>query len=154
MNAAPHCIGVVTKHQSMNHNPSSPRVLGYGQGCLAVSWHLVFYEVYTKIERNALLWEIWVDFPYLIHIFCIGKITSLISSEKMPKGKLWATHFLLVPLSRGVVGVPVRLLRESRRVRLMLVADRWPRPPLLARVASVAGGSWLFMILGLPRMIS
>jgi hypothetical protein len=89
----------------------------YGWGCLAISWRLVFYEVYTKIERNALLWTIWVDFPYLIDIFCTRKVASLISLEKTPKGKLWATHFLLEPLSLGVVGVLVHLLRGSRRVR-------------------------------------
>jgi hypothetical protein len=94
----------------MDHNPSSPRVLGYGRGCLVISWRWVFYEAYTKIERNALLWDIWEDFPYLIHIFCVRKITSLISLEKTPEEKLWAAHFLLAPLSRGVLGAPVRLL--------------------------------------------
>jgi hypothetical protein len=54
-NAAPHRIGAITEHHS--HNPSSPRVPGYGQGYLTISWRLVFYEVYTKIERNAVLWE-------------------------------------------------------------------------------------------------
>jgi hypothetical protein len=55
MNVALHRVGAVTKHQSMDHNPSSPRVPRYDRGCLTVSWRLVFYEVYTKIERNALL---------------------------------------------------------------------------------------------------
>jgi hypothetical protein len=94
-----------------------------------------------------------VDFPYLIYIFYVRKTASLISSEKMLKGKLWAAHFLLVSLSRGVVDAPVCLLRESRYARLMLVADQWARPLLSVRVAPVAGGSWPFMILGLPRMI-
>jgi hypothetical protein len=85
-------------------------VPGYSQGCLTVSWRLVFYEVYTKTERDALLLEIWENFPYLIHIFYIGKITSLISSKKTPEEKLWAVHFLLAPSSHGVVGAPVRLL--------------------------------------------
>jgi hypothetical protein len=139
MNAAPLHVGAVIEHHSHNH--SSPQVLGYGQGCLTISWHLVFYEVYTKIERNALLWEIWVDFPYLIRIFCIRTITSLISLEKMPKEKLWGTHFLLAPSCRGVMGAPVRLLRELRHAWLMRVADRWVRPLLSVRVALVAGGS-------------
>jgi hypothetical protein len=51
-----------------------------------------------------------VEFPYLICIFRIGKITSLISLEKMPEEKLWATHFLLALLSHGVMGVPIRHL--------------------------------------------
>jgi hypothetical protein len=102
---------------------------------------LVFYEVYTKIERNALLWEIWVGFPYLIGIFRVGKITSLISLEKMPEEKLWATHYLLASSSHGVMGAPIGLLQELRRARLMRVADRWARPPLLVRVAPVVGGS-------------
>jgi hypothetical protein len=58
MNVAPHRVGAITEHQSMDHNPSSPRVPGYGRGCLAVSWRLAFYEVCIKIEGNALLWEI------------------------------------------------------------------------------------------------
>jgi hypothetical protein len=50
-------------NRSMDHNPSSPRLPGSGRGCLTVSWRLVSYEVYTKIGRHALLWELWVDFP-------------------------------------------------------------------------------------------
>jgi hypothetical protein len=119
----PRCIGVVTEHQSTDRNLSSPRVLGYGWGCLTISRRLVFYEVYTKIERNTLLWEIWGDFPYLIRIFCVGKIASLISSKKMPEGKLWATHFPLASSSHGVMHAPVRLLQESRCARLMRVVD-------------------------------
>jgi hypothetical protein len=57
-NMTPRHVGAVTEDQSMDHNPSRPRVPRYGQGCLAVSWRLVFYEIYTKIERNAPLWEI------------------------------------------------------------------------------------------------
>jgi hypothetical protein len=85
--------------------------------------------------------EIWVDFPYLIRIFCIGEIMSLISLEKMSEGKLWAAHFLLVPLSRGVVGAPACLLQESRHTRLVCVVDHWVKPPLSVRVGPVAGGS-------------
>jgi hypothetical protein len=66
---------------------------------------------------------------------------SLISLEKMHEGKLWVTHFLLVPSSRGVIGVPIRLLWELRLVRSMHMADRWAGPPLSVRVALVASGS-------------
>jgi hypothetical protein len=83
MNPAPHSVGAVTNHQSMDRNPCSPRVPGYGRG----AWPYRA-RVYTMIERNTLLWEIWVDFPDLVRIFCVGKITSLISSEKMPERKL------------------------------------------------------------------
>jgi hypothetical protein len=62
-------------------------------------------------------------------------------SGMMSKGKLWATHFLLALLSRGVVGAPVRLLRVSRCTRLMHVADQWARPPLSVRMAPIAAGS-------------
>jgi hypothetical protein len=62
-------------------------------------------------------------------------------------------HFLLTPSSRGVMGAPIHLLRESRRARLMHVADRWAKPLLSVRVVPVAGGSCSFMILSLPRMI-
>jgi hypothetical protein len=92
-------------------------VPGYGRGCLTILWHLVFYEVYTKIERDPLLWEMWVDFPYLICIFCVGR-------RKPLEDKLWAMHFLLVPSSRGVMGAPIHLLRESRHARLIHMADR------------------------------
>jgi hypothetical protein len=81
-------------------------VSGYGWGCLTVSWCLVSYEVYTKIGTHELLWEIWVDFPYLIHIFGVEEITSLISLEKSSGGKLWAAHFLLAPLSHGCTSLP------------------------------------------------
>jgi hypothetical protein len=54
---------------------------------------------------------------------------------------LWAVHFLLVPSSHGVVGALVRLLCELRRMRLVHVDDQWAKPPLLVRVAPVAGGS-------------
>jgi hypothetical protein len=57
-NAAPRRVGAITEHQLMDHNPSSPRVPGYGRGWLAMSCYLIFYEIYTKIERNALLREI------------------------------------------------------------------------------------------------
>jgi hypothetical protein len=76
MNVAPHCVGAVTNHRSMDRIPSSPRLLGYGRGCLTIPWCLVSYEVYTNIGRHALLWEIWVDFPYLIHIFYVEEIAS------------------------------------------------------------------------------
>jgi hypothetical protein len=75
MNAAPHRIGVVTDRRSMDHNPSSPRVPGYGRGCLTILWRLVSYEVYTKIGRHALLWEVWVNFPYPIHFMRRGNHT-------------------------------------------------------------------------------
>jgi hypothetical protein len=60
---------------------------------------------------------------------------------KTPEGKLWAMHFLLVPSSRRVMGVLVRLLRESRRAGFMHVADQWASSPLSVRVVLVAGGS-------------
>jgi hypothetical protein len=116
-------------------------VLGYVRECLTMSWRLVSYEIYTKIGRHALLWEIWVDFPYLIHVSYIVKIASLISLEKTPGGKLWAVHFLLAPSSHGVMGAPIHLLWESRHVRLVHMADRWAKPPLSVRVAPVADGS-------------
>jgi hypothetical protein len=53
-NASPCHVRVITEHQSMDRNPSIPRVPGFGRVCLAVLWHLVFYEVYITIERNAL----------------------------------------------------------------------------------------------------
>jgi hypothetical protein len=34
------------------------------------------------------------------------------------------------------------------------VAGRWAKPPLSARVAPIAGSSYSFVTLGLPRMIS
>jgi hypothetical protein len=95
-----------------------------------------------------------VDFPYLIHIFYVGKIASLILLDKMPEGKLWAAHFLLVPSSRGVVGATIPLLQELRRVRLMRVADRWARPPFVSEGGAGCWRSRPFMILSLPRMIS
>jgi hypothetical protein len=102
---------------------------------------LVFYAIYTKIERNALQWDIQVDFSYLIPVFCVGGITLLISFEKTPIGKLWTTHFLLASSSRGVMGASVRLLWESRHARLMQVANRWFRSPLSVRAVPVASGS-------------
>jgi hypothetical protein len=85
--------------------------------------------------------EIWVDFPYLICIFSVGDIVSLIPLEKTSGGKLWAMHFLLAPSSCGVVGVPVHLLRELGHARLVHVDDLWATPSLSVRVAPVVGGS-------------
>jgi hypothetical protein len=89
MNVSPRRIGAITEHHS--HDPSSARMPGYGRGCLTVSWCLVFYDVYTKIERNVLLWEIWVDFPYLICIFYIGKMLAVIKCIYLPPTYL---HFI------------------------------------------------------------
>jgi hypothetical protein len=138
---APYRVGVVTDHRSIDHNPSSSRVPWHGRGCLTVSWCLVPNEVCTEIGRYALLWEMWVDFPYLIRIFNVGEIMSLIYLEKMSEGKWLVVHFLMSPLSSGVVGAYVCLLRESRRLMLVLVAERWTKPPLLARVVPIASGN-------------
>jgi hypothetical protein len=75
-------------------------------------------------------------------------------SGKTLKGMLWVVHFLLAPSSRGVMGVPVRLLQESRRARFMHVADRLARSPLSVRVEPVAAGPTPFAILSPPRTIS
>jgi hypothetical protein len=48
----------------------------------------------------------WVDFLYLICIFCIGEIMSLISFEKTSKGKWLVAHFILLLLSRGCACFP------------------------------------------------
>jgi hypothetical protein len=56
-------------------------------------------------------------------------------SGEMPEGRLRDACFVLAPSRSRVVGAPVRLFRE-----LMCMTDRWARPPLSARVASVAGG--------------
>jgi hypothetical protein len=119
-----------------------------------VSWRLVPYEVYTEIGRYALLWKMWVDFPYLIRIFCVREITSLISLEKTSKGKWLAMHFLLSSLSCGVMGAPVCLLRDSRRLMLVRVAEWRAKPPLPVRVAPILGGNRPLAIHCLPRMIS
>jgi hypothetical protein len=136
---APYHVGAVTDHQSMDCNPSSPRVPGNGRGCMTVSWRLVSYDICTEIGRYALLREMWVDFPYLICVFCVGEITSLISFEKMSKGSWWATPFLLPSLSHGVARTPVCLLWESRHSMLVCAVDRWAKPPLSARVALITG---------------
>jgi hypothetical protein len=94
-----------------------------------------------------------VDFPYLICIFCVGEITSMISLEKTTGGKLLVTHFPLVPSSRRVMGAPIHLLWESCHVRLVRVGNQRAKPPLSVRVAPVAGGSSPFMFFGLPCMI-
>jgi hypothetical protein len=62
MHAASYRVGVVTDRHSMDHNPSRPRVPGK-----------VSYEVCTEIGRYVLLWEMWVDFPYLICIIYVGE---------------------------------------------------------------------------------
>jgi hypothetical protein len=90
----------------------------------------------------------------LICIFCVGETMSLNSLERMPTGRWQAAHFLLASLSYEVMGVPVCLLRESRCARLVRVAGRWTKPPLSARVAPIAGSSYSFVTLDLPRMIS
>jgi hypothetical protein len=36
---------------------------------------------------------------------------------------------------------------------LVLMADRWSKPPLSVRVSPIAGGNRPFTVLGLPRMI-
>jgi hypothetical protein len=82
-----------------------------------------------------------VDFPYLVRIFCVEEITSLISLEKKSEGRWWATHFLLTSSSHGAVGAPICLPRESKHSMLVRVADRWTKPPFSTRVAPVADGS-------------
>jgi hypothetical protein len=41
----------------------------------------------------------------------------------MPKARLWATYFILAPLSSGLLGATIHLLWE-----LQHVANRWVRP--------------------------
>jgi hypothetical protein len=89
----------------------------------------------------------------LICIFYVREITSLIPLEKAFEGKLWATHFLLAPSSYGVMGAPIHLLRESRRVRLVRVADLWAKTLFSTRVVPIAGGGSPFTIFGPPYII-
>jgi hypothetical protein len=60
---------------------------------------------------------------------------------------------LLVSSCRGDMAASIRLPYESRRVRLIRVADRWAWSPLAARAAPGGCGSEPFMILGMPHMI-
>jgi hypothetical protein len=71
----------------------------------------------------------------------------------MTREKLRAVRLPLASSRLGVVGVPVHLLRESRHMRLIYVADRWAWSPPSARAALVTGGGGLFMTLGTPRTI-
>jgi hypothetical protein len=44
MNVVSSRIGIVIKHRSVDRNPSSPRVSGYGQGCPVILWHLTIVK--------------------------------------------------------------------------------------------------------------
>jgi hypothetical protein len=103
---APYRLGDVTDRQSMGRNPTSPRVSRHGQGFLTVSWHLVPFEVCIEIEIYALLWKKWMDFPYLVCIFYVREITSLISLEDTSEGKWLVAHFLLPSQSHGCGRLP------------------------------------------------
>jgi hypothetical protein len=95
-----------------------------------------------------------VDFHYLIHIFYIGEITSLISMEKTSEGSWWVMAFLVPSSSHGVIGVAVRLPWESRHLMLVRAVDQWAKATLSARVAPITGGNWSFAIIVLPHTIS
>jgi hypothetical protein len=47
-NMAPCHVGTVIEHQSVDHNPSSPRVPGYDQACPIISWCLVIMKIIQR----------------------------------------------------------------------------------------------------------
>jgi hypothetical protein len=71
----------------------------------------------------------------------------------MDDRKLWAAHFLMVPLCCGVVCASIHSLRESTHVGLTSVAGRWAWSLLAVKAMSVAvGGEWS-ATLSMPRTI-
>jgi hypothetical protein len=81
---------------------------------------------------------------------------SLISRRgggEKTEGKLRVAHLLLASSRRGVMGAPICLLKESRHVGLIYVADRWAWSPLSTRAPPIAGGGQVLMTLGMPCTI-
>jgi hypothetical protein len=72
----------------------------------------------------------------------------------MDDRKLWAAHFLVVPLCCGIVCASIHSLRESTHVGLTSVAGRWAWCLLAMKATSVAvGGEWSAFWLSCIRMV-
>jgi hypothetical protein len=97
MNAAPCRVGAIIEHQSMDHNPSSPRVPGYRRACPAVSWCLIIIKIIQR-QRGVHCCKNMGGFSLaVLYLLCWEEsVIDFSRVNEMIEGKLRATHLLLM----------------------------------------------------------